>query len=81
MTCRAMWLRFVPWVWERLELPFTHYWGSGGTWVRDFNPIANALHTEIFLATSVRYFYALLYPSVGADLRSVEVHEGASPGE
>ena len=80
MTCRAMWLRFVPWVWERLELPFTH-WNSGKTFAEKLNTIANALQTEAFLATSVRYFYALPCPWAGVDSRGAKVHEGAPLGE
>ena len=78
-----MWLRFVPWVWERLELPFTHCWNSGETFVGKLNAIANALRAEPFLAINVRYFDTLPCPWVGADSRlvKVHVHEGSSLGE
>ena len=81
MTCRAMWLRFVPWVWERLELPFADYWSSGETFAKKLNAITNALHAEPFLATTMRYLCTLPCPWVGADSRPVKVHEGSSLGE
>ena len=60
MTCRAMRLRFLPWVWERLELPPVHSWISiGEMLVRKLNVVVNALHTDVFLAASVKYFYSL----------------------
>ena len=49
MTCRAMRLRFVPWVWERLEMSLSHHWG-----LKEIDIIANCLHPDAFLATSVR---------------------------
>ena len=52
MTCRAMRLRFVPWVWEHLEVSSVHYRKSEAIAV-----IADALHADAFLATSVRYFH------------------------
>ena len=57
MTCRAMRLRFVPWVWERLEISMLHYWRS-----REINIIANALEADVLLVTSIRYFCALFCP-------------------
>ena len=55
MTCRAMRLRFVPWVWERLELSTLSHQKPYKTKI-----ILKALHTDVFLATSIRYFHAVL---------------------
>ena len=57
MTCRLMRLRFVPWVWERLEISLTHYRKS-----EEMNIIVNALHADAFLAANIRYFYAPFCP-------------------
>ena len=62
MTCRVMWLRLVPWMWERIELPISRRWDYGESFAGKLNAITNILHTEVFLATSIRYFCALLCP-------------------
>ena len=64
MTCRAMRVRLLPWVWGRLEV-----WGGLEVppWfaMQNFNPIVlNALRADTFLATSVRYPCALLVPGL-----------------
>ena len=62
MTCRAMRLRLVPWVWERLALS----WGSSeGARVKSFNTIANASQANKFLATSVKYFQYFFASGLG----------------
>ena len=81
MTCRAMWLRFVPWVWERVELPSSYHWYSGSTFAGKLNAFANALHAEVFLTANLRYFLAILCPRVGADSCPLEIHNaGHLPG-
>ena len=58
-------MRLLPWVLGRLEV-----WGGGleePPWfpMQNFNPIVlNALRTDTFLATSVRYSCALLVPGL-----------------
>ena len=52
MTCVAMRLRLLPWIWERLELiP-----GCGPDWefLCKVNAMAKALRKDISLATSVK---------------------------
>jgi len=56
MTCRLMRLRLVPWMWNLIE-PSRGCWydlRKGLGW--NLTAIANALHTDTFLAASVRYF-------------------------
>ena len=60
MTCRAMRLRFLPWVWEYIA-PSSGQ-GSKETPASDLRAIVNALHTDKSVATSVKYGYAFLYP-------------------
>ena len=77
MTCKAMRSRFLPWVWERLELPSP--WSPGTmTLSRKLTALANALHTDISLATNVMYFCAPFLPQVEADSCPPKVHDGAS---
>ena len=64
-TCKAMRLRFLPWVWERLELPRPYDRNSGDIFVRKLNAIANTLHAGIYPATIVKYRSALLPPGLG----------------
>ena len=65
MTCRAMRLRFLPWVWERLVLRLYY---SEEAAVRTLNTITNASQADRFLSTSVKYFYPFfLLPWVEAD--------------
>ena len=59
MTCRAMRLRFLPWLWEYLALSWR---SSEETLVSNLNTIANALHADKFVATSVKYFCVFIYP-------------------
>ena len=57
MTCRTMWLRLLPWIWERLEcIRLTPIWRSEGRYPRKLSVIMNVLRADAFLATSVRYF-------------------------
>ena len=78
MTCRAMRLRLLPWVWERLEVPPRLGWGLEENCVQKFNAIANLLRADTFLGASVKYSCVLLYPPVRADsCLLIKVHDGA----
>ena len=59
MTCKAMRLRLLPWIWEHLE----PLWGDVG----NLNIIANV---DGFLASNVKYFCTLLCPSESGLTRS-----------
>jgi len=50
MTCKAMRLRLLPWIWEHLEPSWGDY----------LNRITNAVRVDRSLASSVKYFWALL---------------------
>ena len=75
MTCWAMRLRLLPWVWEHLVFP---QWNSEQAFTVRTNKIVNASHADKFLATSVKYFYALLYLWVWIDLCPLKVHDDVS---
>ena len=60
MTCRAMRLRLLPWVWERLELPPPRN-VRGETYERKLGPIAKTFHANVFLAASVKYFWCFFF--------------------
>lgn len=78
MTCKAMRLRLLPWIWERLEVPQS----SWKNFVGNLDAVVNGLrHADIFLATSVKYSCAFLSSCIEADLRHLKVHDGASPVE
>jgi len=53
MTCKAMRLRLLPWMWEHLEPSWDNYVGN-------LNRIAYASRTDRSVARSVKYFCALL---------------------
>jgi len=53
-TCRAMRLRLMPWIWERLEASPRRNWSSGEDFDRRLSNVANVLHKDAFLATSVK---------------------------
>jgi len=79
MTCRAMRLRLLPWVWEHLVMcgPFT--WGIGQEIDAKLNITVSAFRADALLATSVRYFCILLPPWVRADPRPLmKIHEDGS---
>ena len=60
MTCRAMRLRLLPWIWERIEcFKSVPRCGPEG-FPKGLNAMVGALHTDIFLAVSVKYSCALL---------------------
>ena len=69
MTCRAMRLRLVPWIWEHLEIPPPYDWSLGGEiFAGQFNVIAKVLNAHPLPAASVKCFLVHLRPCTGADL-------------
>jgi len=64
MTCKAMGLRLLPWIWEHLE----PLWGN---YVGNLNMTANALRVDRSLASNVKYSYVLFYPSEPGLTRSL----------
>ena len=70
MTCRAMQLRFLSWIWERLEVHLTSGPDLEEAIARKLDGLVNALLANALLAASVRYFFVLLFPWVEADLSS-----------
>jgi len=73
MTCRAMWLRLTPWIWERLEcMKSSPFWRSP----RKINAIMNVLDADVSLAAHVKYPCTLLFPWVGIDLCPLKVRDG-----
>ena len=62
MTCRAMRLRFLSWIWEYIALSWQ---GSEETFVSNLNTIANASHADKSVAASVKYFHVFLFPCLG----------------
>ena len=62
MTCRAMRLRFLPWVQEHLVL---WLYRSEEALVRKLNIVADASHADKFLASSVKYFPPFFPPVLG----------------
>ena len=64
LTCWAMRLRLLSWVWERPESPLP--WSPGATILASkLSTLANALHADVFLATSVKYFCTFPCPGSG----------------
>jgi len=63
MTCKAMRLRLLPWIWEHLD----PLWGD---YVGNLNRIANASRVDRSLASNVKYFSALLCPCESGLIRS-----------
>ena len=56
MTCRAMRLRLLPWVWERLEM-HPNNWSSTRNYAKGLNTLTNVLLTDVSLAANVKYLY------------------------
>jgi hypothetical protein len=67
MTCRAMRLWLLPWIWEHVEV------FSGENLERRPKAIADALRADPCLGMSVKYFRPFIRPWVGADLCSLKV--------
>ena len=56
MTCRAMRLRLLPWIWERIEcLELAPSWSSEGRFPSGLNAIVKALGTDRHMSASVKY--------------------------
>ena len=55
MTCRAMWLRLLPWIWERVEM-------CSRNWERRSNAIVGVLHADPYLGLNVKYVHPLFVP-------------------
>ena len=55
MTCKAMRLRLLPWVWECLELPPVFRRTAGERVAKRLDSVVNAVHADMFLAASVKY--------------------------
>ena len=72
MTCRAMRLRLLPWVWGRLEVPSRLDTGPVKPTVQELNTILNGPHTDKFLASSVKYFCPLPCSWIGTDFISFD---------
>ena len=76
MTCKAVRLRLLPWIWERLEfIPGLH------PGEKKLTAIVNVLRADVCLAISVKYFCALFCPWVGVDLHPLQVHDTGSLAE
>ena len=73
MTCRAMRLRLLSWIWERTEA----FLGGWESLVRRHKTIVGALRADPGLGMSVKYFCPRIYPWVCTDLRSLEVPDDA----
>jgi len=82
MTCKAMRLRLLPWIWERVEcIESAPNWSSEGGVPRKLDTIVSALRADTSLATSVKYFSTLLFLCFGADPRTLKVHDGVGDVE
>ena len=58
VTCRAMRLRVLPWIWERIEV-FLGDWAGGENIVRRLEAMVDALRADPGLAMRVKYFCLL----------------------
>ena len=72
MTCRAMRLRLLPYVWGRLEIPRRLGMISMKLAVQELNTILNGPHTDRSLVSSVKYFCPYFCPWIGADFLSFD---------
>ena len=69
-------MRFLSWIWERLEFLPPYDRSSGEEMIaRKLSSITNTLREDALLATSVKYFYALLRPRIDADSCPLKVHD------
>jgi len=67
-TCMAMRLRFVPWIWDHIQLSRCSYDSDGIADISwKFTALEKAVHANVSLATCVKYFLALPHPCFGAD--------------
>jgi hypothetical protein len=72
MTCRAMRLRLLPWIWERIE------GSSRKGFKRRPEPIVGALRADPGLAMNVKYFRPPICLWTGAYLRPLKVPDDVS---
>ena len=55
MTCKAMRLRLMPWVWERLDLLQLYHWMvEGDIFMKKLDAITNALYANVSPAANVK---------------------------
>ena len=67
MTCRAMRLRLLPWILERIKcFELAPSWSSEGHFPSGLNAIMRALGADIYLSAGVKYLRALLHCLAGA---------------
>ena len=80
-TCRAMRLRFLPWIWDHIQPSQASYDRNGIRMISwYFVAITRTVYADMSLATRVKYFHGPPHPCVGADSRFLEVHDTAFPG-
>ena len=60
MTCRAMRLQLMPWIWGCLDTTYSQSSWDPAFLGRRLNTLVNALHADAFLATSVKYHCTLI---------------------
>ena len=70
MTCRAMRLRLLPWVWGRLEITPQLHKILLEQPVQELRTILNGPHTDRSLAHSVKYFSPLSFSRIGTNFLS-----------
>jgi len=80
MTCKAMRLRFLPWIWDLIEPSRVRgdYPVLSANVLANFTIIADAARVDTSLATSVKYLCVLLCPWAVADSCPPKVHDRAS---
>jgi hypothetical protein len=61
MTCRAMRLRLLPWIWERIEM-LPYRWTRMEHLTQRSKAIVGALRTDPYLGMSVKYILSLFVP-------------------
>jgi len=65
MTCRAMRLRLLPWIWDHIQPSQGYYDNVGVRWISwNFTAIAQAVGVDASLATHIKYPHALFLPLV-----------------
>ena len=77
-TCRAMRLRLLPWVWERVEV-LPGGWTGVEDPIRRPTGIAGALRADPYLSMSVRYVHPFFVPGSAVYLCPLKISVDASP--
>ena len=81
-TCRAMRLRLLPWIWDHIQPSQGYYDRDGVRWISwKFTAIARAVCADMSLATRIKYPHVLFCSWIRADSRSLQIPDGALPGE